>query len=277
MKPSTTDRLIATPRARRLARREAIDLHAVRGTGLGGRILEKDVVLAAGQGQRQTVTTSPMRRVIARMTQESFATIPHFYLHAEVDASELLQVLNRYSRTAEPRVSLTDLLLQAQARALAECPYLNVLWVEPGIRQLSGLAIGLVVSAPRGIHVPVIKAPHEMDLPALAALRCRLVEQCRAGRMAPEGCVGGSAAGESATSLSNLGRGRVDRFLPVIHLHQSSMLSVGCLAERPWVLNHQLSVRPTLRLTLAVDHRVCDGAPAATYMEVLCRQLESSS
>jgi pyruvate dehydrogenase E2 component (dihydrolipoamide acetyltransferase) len=250
-----------------------MDLRVIRGSGPGGRILEQDVLRAVGQAKGSGAT--PMRRAIARMTQESFATIPHFYLHAEVDASRLLDILRQFSQTTQVRVNLTDLLLWAQALALAECPHMNVLWVEDSLRQLDTIAIGLVVSVPSGIQVPVLKAPHELDLPAVAALRARLVEQCRSGHMPPESCVGAIAAGESATSLSNLGRGRVDRFLPVIHLRQSSMLAVGRLAERPWVVNHELAVRPTLQLTMAVDHRACDGAPAAQYLEVLCRHLES--
>lgn len=267
-------RPLSTPRARRRAALENIDLSQVRGSGLGGRILDEDVKRAVIKP-----TISAMRRTIAERTAESFRTIPHFYLETEIDATGLVEFRRHYRERSRPSIewdlSFTDLFLRGLSIALQSCPEANALWEGETIQRVMGGGVGLVVSVPSGLYVPILSAPYLHDLDKLAAERFRLVRSARTGQLEAKMSVKGPGAPLCVTSLSNLGSGRIDRFLPVIHVGQSSMLAVGRIANRPWVKGEGLTVKPTLNLTLAADHRVMDGVAAAGFLDKVCQYLES--
>lgn len=260
-----------SPRARRRARESGLDWSQLRGSGRTGRIIEADVIEAARQAAPSNLST--MRRLIAQRTAESFATVPHFYLRAEVDATALLQMRARLLPDIEQatgaRLTLTDLILRAQARALRECPFANAIWRDNGITPLSTCDVGLVVGRPDGLMIPIVRSVDAGDLAALAKQRAALVEAARTGGLAHEALQGG------ATSLSNLGNTRVDEFTAVIPLPHSSILAVGRAAPRPFVVREQLVSCPTLKLCLSVDHRVMDGAPAAEFLGRIAAALEN--
>lgn len=213
-----------------------------------------------------------MRRLIAQRTAESFATVPHFYLRTEVDATALLQLRERLlpdiERTTGVRLTLTDLILRAQARALRECPFANAIWQDNHIAPLAVCDVGLVVGLPDGLMIPIVRSADSAELAALVKQRAALVEDARAGRPDSNALQGG------ATSLSNLGNTCVDEFAAVIPLPHSSILAVGRAAPRPFVVQDQLVIRPTLKLCLSVDHRVMDGGPAAEFLGRIVAALE---
>ena len=128
--------------------------------------------------------------------------------------------------------------------------------------------VGLVVSLEDGLLVPIVRGADAGGLDALVRQRASLVEAARSGKLPAEAMQGG------ATSLSNLGHAGVDEFAAVIASPQSSMLAVGRAAPRPWAVAGGLAVRPTLKLCLAVDHRVMDGAPAAEFLGRIAAALE---
>ncbi|MBA3710600.1 MAG: 2-oxo acid dehydrogenase subunit E2, partial [Planctomycetes bacterium] len=143
----------------------------------------------------------------------------------------------------------------------------NRTWVGDDAVPLPQPAVGLVVSLDDGLVIPVI--PPAADLAALATARHAAVERARAGTaMTNDRC---------ATSLSNLGQGRVDAFSAIIPLGQSSILAVGRASPRPWVVDGALTVRTTMRLCLSVDHRVLDGQPAAEYLGRIVELIEQPS
>jgi pyruvate dehydrogenase E2 component (dihydrolipoamide acetyltransferase) len=258
----------------------------VQGSGREGRITEEDVLKAAAS-QGQAATASPtlkaaptssgqasiMRRNIAERTALSFSTIPHFYLRAEVDATELVklreQLLEAVERECGVRVTMTDFLLRAQALALRDFPVANSVWQESNIVRYADADVGLVVGLPDGLLIPVIRAAQNLSLVQLAKERTRLIEVVRTGRFNAELLAG------SATSLSNLGTTRTDEFTAVIAPHQSSMLAVGRAAPRPYVVDGRLEIRTTIRLCLSVDHRVMDGGPAAEFLGRIVELLEA--
>ena len=214
-----------------------------------------------------------MRRNIAERTALSFATIPHFYLRAEVDATELVQLrerlLERVERESGVRVTVTDFLLRAMAVALRDFPAANAVWQNNGLVRYADADVGLVVGLPDGLLIPVIRAAQNLSLVQLAQERLRLIEAVRAGRFNAETLAGG------ATSLSNLGTTRTDEFAAVIAPHQSSMLAVGRAAPRPYVVDGRLEIRTTIWLCLSVDHRVMDGGPAAEFLGRIVELLEA--
>jgi len=259
-----------SPRARRRARELGMDWSRLQGSGRTGRIVEADVLEAAKKATPSPLST--MRRLIAQRTVESFATVPHFYLRTEVDVTALLQLRERLlpdiERTTGARLTLTDLILRAQARALRECPFANAIWQDNHLTPLPAGDVGLVVGLPDGLMIPIVRSADGAELAALVKQRAALVAAARAGRLAAEALQGG------ATSLSNLGNTCVDEFSAVIPPPHSSILAVGRAVPRPFVVREQLVVRPTLKLCLSVDHRVMDGGPAAEFLGRIVAALE---
>jgi pyruvate dehydrogenase E2 component (dihydrolipoamide acetyltransferase) len=252
----------------------------IKGSGPNGRILEADVLRAAASPSSQTVVAtlptgamSSMRRAVAAKVTESFATVPHFYLRSEVDATLLVQLreqnLAAIEKSCGVRPSLTDFLLRAMALALRDCPQANRIWQNDTIVQLPSVDVGLVVQTGDGLMVPVIQNADRLGLMEMARQRARLTELVRSGKTTADMFRGG------ATSLTNLGKHRVDEFAAIISPPQSSMLAVGRLAERPAVHEGRLCLRQTMNLTLSVDHRVMDGVPAAEFLDRIIELLEA--
>ena len=284
--PVTAHKLRSSPRARRAMRRLALQPGEIRGSGPDGRILEADVLLAASRPPQVTtaapaecgghrpplqVAASRMRAAIARRTGESFRDTPHFYLSAECDASDLVTTRNQLADQVEKdhgvRITYTDFLLAAQAHALADCPFANVIWQDGGLLQLTAIDVGLVVGLPDGLLIPLLRNADQLSLIGIARERQRLIEAARRGQI--------ETGSPGAGSLSNLGRGRVDEFAAIINPPQSSMLAAGRIATRPWVRNDALVACPTIKLTLSADHRVMDGEPAARFLERIVQYVES--
>lgn len=273
------NRVAASPRARRATRQRNIDLAQVQGTGPNGRITEADVLQAAAgpttalHRSHHGSQLSAMRRSIARVTAASCATVPQFHLRVELDATALVtmraQLLERVQADDGVRLSVTDLMLRAMALGLRDFPRANAIWRNETIEQLSDAGVGLVVNLDDGLLIPSLRAADRLSVGGLARARHQAVASARAGYLA------GDASRSVASSLSNLGTTRVDEFSAVIFPPQSTMLTAGRIAPRPFVVDGQLSVRPTLRLTLSVDHRVLDGAPAAQFLTGIVQYLEN--
>lgn len=214
-----------------------------------------------------------MRRAVAAKVAESFATVPHFYLRSEVDATLLVQLreqnLAAIEKSCGVRPSITDFLLRAMALALRDCPTANRIWQNDGIVQLPTIDVGLVIQCGDGLMVPVIQNADRLGLMEMARQRAKLTEIVRSGKAPAELFHGG------ATSLTNLGRRRVDEFTAIISPPQSSILAVGRLAERPAVYEGRICVWQTMNLTLSVDHRVMDGVPAAEFLDRITELLET--
>ena len=259
-----------SPRARRALGRLGLDAAQVQGSGPHGRIIEADVLRVVAGKSRSSEMTS-MRRSIARITSASASGVPQFHLRAELDAMALLaaraQWLEQVRAENGARLSLTDLILRAMALALRDHPAANVIWRENRLQSLDEIHLGLVVGLDDGLLIPTLRHVDRLTVSQLARQRAEVVAAARHGRLS------GSSEGV-ATSLSNLGTTRVDDFTAVIFPPQSTILTLGRIVERPFVVDGQLRVRPTLRLTLTVDHRVLDGGPAAQWLGRIVRYLE---
>jgi len=260
----------ASPRARRAMRTFGIDPARVNGSGPNGRIVEADVLALSRNSKVSSGTTSAMRQMIAQRTTESATKIPHFYLRATIDATNLVdtrgQIIERIQKSRNVRITYTDFLLRALALALRELPRANSVWENDGCTQLDRVNVGLVLALDEGMTIPIIAdadtqsvsdiAQRRVDLQSDSELQKRLSSQ------------------RAAISLSNLGNSRVDEFDAIIPTGQSMILAVGRLALRPFVVDGELKARQTLQLSLALDHRVHDGAPAAKFLESLIGFLE---
>ncbi len=267
-----------SPRALRVSNSRGLSDAHVTGTGPNGRILEADVLRAiassarAAGGALPAGSISTMRRAVAAKVTESFATVPHFYLRSEVDVTSLVQLreqnLEIIEKCCAVRPSLTDFLLRAMALALRDHPQANSIWQNGAIAQLPTIDVGMVMQVGDGLLVPILHHADRLSLTEIARRRIELAEAARSGKASADLFAGG------ATSLTNLGKRRVDEFAPIISPPQSSMLAVGRLAERPAAFEGRLCLRRTLILTLSADHRVMDGVPAAAFLDRIAELLE---
>lgn len=253
-----------SPRARRRSKQLGIDISTVKGSGPKGVIVEKDLLddLASHPVEPNYSIDARRQRIAERMV-ESIRTIPAFSVSKEVNAEGLVAL---YESLREPihrsigkSITYTDLLLKALALALAESPQMNSVWRDGAPEPSTAVNIALAVATDRGVVAPVLPNADRTSLETLVAWRSDLAERSRQGRLALTDLEGGVG------TLSNLGMFAIDQFEGLITPGQSFILSVGRLQNRPWV-ETSLVIKPTVILTLSVDHRIGDGALAARFL-----------
>ena len=275
----------ASPIARRMAREAGIDLAHVKGSGPGGRILERDVeAYVATQAQRRGGAEVPVgerefedkelstirKTIAARMTQ-SKAPIPHFTVTVEVDmgaAWELRKSLNAIEAQSE-KLSLNDIIIKATALALQRHPAINATYLNGQVRLFKRVHMGVAVALEDGLIVPVIRECDRKSLGEIAREARGLIERARSKKLRPEEYSGGTFA------LSNLGMYDVVEFTAVIDPAHGAILAVGAIEDKPVVMNGQVTVRQRMRLTGAFDHRIIDGAMGAKFLQELKKILEN--
>lgn len=276
-------KVAVSPRARRIASENKVDLAGIQGTGAHGRICEADVrrflqqqpaALAAPPAPPPSKPDlDPARRVVAERLTASVATVPQFWLAREVDATELTQLRERLLPLIEARLrvrlSFTDMLLKALACCLERMPEMKQSWVNDHIETIPGCAIGFAAQAPGRLMVPVLADAARRPLGDIAAERARLSDRTMTGKLTLAEMEGACA------TLSNLGAFGVDEFQAIINPPQSTILAVGRIAPRAFVRDGALAVGPTLRLVLTVDHRVADGVAGARFLSLLVETLQN--
>lgn len=297
--------LKVSPQARRLAEQLGVDLSTVTPSGVGGRIMEEDVRRAVATGatpsppgpvslseeptsspanspapvpstglpdQGEVVSLSAARRVTAERMAVSWRSAPHATLQVEVDmrrAMRLREELNAEWAALGVRISVDALLVRAVASALSSLPEMNARWEEgSGIRRLKTISIGVAVDTERGLFVPVLKDVGSASLDAIAQRLADLVDRVRQGTLAPEEWSGGTF------TITNLGPRGIDAFNPIVNPPQAGILAIGRIAKRPWVEGNIIVAAETATLSLAFDHRVIDGAPAADVLIAIKENLE---
>jgi pyruvate dehydrogenase E2 component (dihydrolipoamide acetyltransferase) len=293
------ERVKASPLARRIARERGVDLHAVSGSGPGGRIVRADVQeVSAGapsaptaettparapssaapgpedvmtaKGQTTTVALTRMQQTIARRMAESKATIPDFALQSEVDMDECVKLraeLKRISSTQAP--TYNDMVVKACALALREHPRANGSYRDGALQLHSRVNVGVAVAADDALVVPTVFDADEKSLGEIARETRALAERVRDASITPPELGGGTF------TVSNLGMYGISSFTAVINPPQAAILSVGSLARRAVVREDQLLARDTMTLTLVCDHRILYGAEAAQLLARVRELLEA--
>ncbi len=280
--PPAGERVKASPLARRIAAEHGVDLAHVRGTGPGGRVVERDVLAylerraaeapVQPREEYEDVPLSRMRQAIARVVTDSKRHVPHFYVTAEVDLARALELREQLQEALgeEGRVTVNDLVLKATALALRNHPDLNSQVVDDRtVRRFRQVHLGIMVATPDGLIAPVLRHADRLPLLQLAKEAKRLIEGARNRRLRQEEYTG------ATFSVSNLGMYEVVNFVAIIHPPQAGILAVGRAQERPVVRSGQVVVRPVLQLTVSADHRVTDGVGAAEFLVEVKRLLEN--
>lgn len=297
-KPDVAEPVRASPAARRVARELGIGLATLTGTGPEGRVTEEDVRRAAvshsnaaaveraaaehlpgakaqtaqsGIPVTSTVPVRGIRQVIAERMTASFQTTPHFYLTMELDAAALVDLNRRYKSKAsasEVQVTVTDLLVKFVATALAEHPFANAAWKDGVIELYGQVNVGIATATEQALIVPVIKGAERLNVQAIANARQEIVNRARSGKLVLQDVSDGTF------TISNLGMYGVDMFSGIINPPQSALLAVGRIKERPYGVNGEIRLHPTMFVTLSADHRVMDGAQAAILLQRIAELIE---
>lgn len=253
-----------SPKARRIAEEKGVDITKITGTGPDGQITGDDVLKAA-EAPAPAESLSPIARLMAERTTQSWTTVPHFFLARDVDASGLNAAREQLGRD---KFTHTDLLIALVARTLLHHPKMNASWTGSAIRLNPAINISLAIAVPEGVVGAVIPNASTASLAEIAAQRKDLAERAKAGRLRPTDITGGTF------TISNLGMYGVDAFSAIITAPQAAVLAVGRIADRVVAVDGQPSVRPMLTITLSSDHRVVDGAQAAAFLNDLAAALE---
>jgi pyruvate dehydrogenase E2 component (dihydrolipoamide acetyltransferase) len=288
----------SSPLARTIARELGVDLRDVRGTGPGGRVVEKDVramaaAIAAGSAvaagsvvayggvsalggagpaspaSERRVAVSGKRAVIARRLAESFFTAPHFYLKRRVDVGELFALREAANRGREKPISLNAFLIKLCAEAIKRHQALNSGWQGDSIVERSAIDIGLAVALPDGLITPVARDCGRKGVAEIEEEMAALIAKAKA-----KGLVPGEYEGAGFT-ISNLGSFGVEEFTAIINPPGSAILAVGAALLEPCVKGDgSLGTRRAMALTLGCDHRVVDGAAGAAFLADLVAFVE---
>ena len=275
----------ASPLAQRVAAVHGVSVAEVPGSGPGGKVTQEDVrrLIAptsvpnaprAGAGEGVTVIKlTGMRKMVADAVARSAATAPHVTLTMPVDMSEATrfrqQILPAVEKTHGVRVSFTDIVAKATARALQDHPALNSTLLGDQITQYASVHLGIAVSlGAEGLIVPVVRDVQSKSLGEFSAALKKLVTKAREGKLASDEVTGGTF------SITNLGTTGVTQFNPIINPPQAAILGVCTITDTLVPVVGQPQVRPLMNLCLSFDHRVTDGAPAAAFLARLKEILE---
>jgi pyruvate dehydrogenase E2 component (dihydrolipoamide acetyltransferase) len=287
-------RVKASPLARRVAEDAGVDLASVTGSGPGGRIVKADVEKArvgtaasaesseaaaapapASQETAKGTTTyrelTRLQQVVSRRMAESKATAPHFYLQSEIDMSAAVAARGRLKAlTPEGEVvpSFNDMVVKACALALKEHPLANGSYRDGRFELYSRVNVGVAVAARDALVVPTVFDADRKGLREIAIDARRLAGKVRDGSITPPELSGGTF------TVSNLGMYGVSNFSAVINAPQAAILAVGAITEKPVVRGGGLTTAHLLGVTLACDHRILYGAPAAGFLARIRALLE---
>jgi pyruvate dehydrogenase E2 component (dihydrolipoamide acetyltransferase) len=277
-------RVKASPVARKMAEEAGLDLSRVKGTGPGGRVVERDVQAAiatgsapaapgvpAGPAPGATVPLNRMRKTIARRMAESKATAPHFYVTVEInmdDAMKMREQLNAIAPEGE-RISVSDMVVAAAARTLARFPALNASYREDNLEMHPQVNIGIAVALEDGLIPPVLRDADKKPLKRIAAESRALAERARTNKLRSDDLGGGTF------TVSNLGMFDVDEFIAIINPPEAAILAVGAVTRRPVAAAGEVRIASLMKTTLSVDHRVADGAQAGRFMQEFKKLLEN--
>ncbi|ASD30627.1 pyruvate dehydrogenase complex dihydrolipoamide acetyltransferase [Chlamydia abortus] len=276
-----------SPLAKRVAKERNLDISGIKGSGPGGRIVEKDLDKAptkgiAGFGYPEAPevhpgsyheeTLSPIRDIIAQRLQAAKASIPHFYVTQKVYASPLLALLKEL-QVQGIKLSINDCIVRACALALKEFPEVNSGFnsVDNTIVRFETIDISIAVAIPDGVITPIVRCADRKNIGMISAEIKNLAAKAKSQSLKEEEYKGGSFC------VSNLGMTGITAFTAIINPPQAAILTVGSVQEEPVVINGEIIVGSTCILTLSIDHRVIDGYPAAMFMKRLQKILEAPS
>jgi len=295
-----SERIFASPLARRMAKQAGLALAALKGSGPNGRIVKADIEAALQKGPapaaapqpaapaqppvarpsapiaapHQLVPHSSMRKVIARRLTEAKSTIPHFYVSMDIEIDAMVRLLNELNAKAPKEgpdaylITINDMVIKASAATLRRVQAVNAAWTDDAMVLFDDVDISIAVAIPDGLITPIIRRADQKGLATISREMKDLAGRARAGKLKPEEFQGGGF------SISNMGMFGVTEFAAIINPPQSAILAVAAGQKRPVVKNDSLAIATVMTCTLSVDHRVVDGALGARWLREFKRIVE---
>ncbi len=303
---SPSERILASPLARRLAEQGGIDLSGLKGTGPNGRIVKSDVEAAAKspsatphqapQQSREISRPAPqhappatlesygiransydlvpldlMRKTIAKRMTASFRDVPHFPLTIDLEIDALLKArgdINKRFADNGVKISVNDMCIKAAALALKLVPEANASYTADGIAMHHHADVAVAVAIPNGLITPIIWAAETKGLAQISAEMADLAQRARERKLKPEEFQGGTF------SISNMGMLGIKSFASIINEPHGMIMSIGAGEKRPVVKNDALAIATMMSVTVTCDHRVVDGALGAAFLKAFKSFLE---
>jgi len=281
IKTPSSERIRATPLARKMAKKHGLDLRKIGPAWSGERIRRIDVEKALqtkgpepirrGDAEKLVKLTG-MRRIIAQRMLASKIETAQAYMSNTIDATRILEAREKLLPVVEKmtggRLTITDLLMKITASAISLHPVINTRWSQEGILWFEAIHMGMAMALEEGLVVPVIRDIGKKPLSEVSKARAELVERGRKGMLTPDDMKG------STFTLSSLGMYGVEEFTAIINQPESAILAVGSILDKPVALHKEIVIRPMMKMTLSYDHRVIDGAKAAQFMKTFKELME---
>lgn len=274
---SSSQRVIASPLAKKLAKEKGIDLTTISGSGPRGRIVSKDlgtkkavVSSVIPSGSYEEIALTPMRKVIAARLTKAKQTIPHIYVRQEIDAFPIESMREQF-KAASLKITWNDFVIRAAALALFEHPEINSGFSEEKekILRYKTIDISIAVTIPGGLITPILTHANQKSLTEISQEVRALATKAKEGKLQPHEYQGGSF------TISNLGMFGVSDFCAIVNPPQAAILAVGGVEETVRCKNGAILPGKKMTLTLSADHRVIDGAEASLFIKKLQYYLEN--
>ena len=286
-------RILISPLAKKMAKEHGINPKEITGSGPKGRIIKKDILEhipttqsrptsikslgSVNKSSDREIPVSKMRSIIAQRLLESKNTIPHFYLQKEINASALLTARSALNLKLSKRdgdqfnkLTLNDIVLKACAETIPLVPEINSSWSGDKITHYAGVHLAFGVAVEDGLVTPVIRNSNELTLEELSLEAKSLINKARSKKLGPDQMSG------STFTVTNLGMYGIDFFSGIINPPNAAILSVGAIIQKPVVNSSgDIQAGQTMMLGLSCDHRLVDGAIAASFLQSLAETLEN--
>ena len=282
---ASNGRIKASPLAKKIAEEKGIDIHAVAGSGDGGRIVRRDIesytpsqksgagvafqMAPAGTEQHRDEQVSQMRKTIARRLAESKFSAPHFYLTMEIDMDNAIASRKLINASGEFKISFNDMVIKASAMALRRHPKINSSWLGDTIRYNQHIHVGVAVAVDEGLLVPVVRFADSKGMAEINSEVKGYAEKARSKKLQPSDWEG------NTFTISNLGMFGIDEFTAIINPPDACILAVGGIRQTPVVKDGAVVPGNLMKVTLSCDHRVVDGASGAAFLQTLKGYLEN--
>ena len=279
-----SDRIKASPLAKKLASEKGVDISMVKGSGEGGRIIKEDIENFKhseniptkevklpeiySKESYEEIPVSQMRKTISKRLAESKFSAPHFYLTMEIDMDNCIEGRNKINETSDVKISFNDIIIKAAAVSLRKHPMVNASFLTDKIRVNNHIHIGVAVAVDEGLLVPVIRFADNKSLSHISTEVRNLAGKAKNKELQPSDWEG------NTFTISNLGMFGIDEFTAIINPNDACILAVGGIKNTPVVKNGEIVPGNVMKVTLSCDHRIVDGAIGSAFLKTLKELIE---
>ena len=262
-----TDNVRISPIVKKIAQRLNVDYTKVEGSGENGTIMKADIENAAAKSvdnEERLEKFDRIAKATAKAMELSKSTIPHVYFTVEIDAQPMIDLREKSGKT----VSYNTMIIKAVADSIKKYPYLSAKYSEDGRILADSINIGLATARDMDLFVPVIKNAGEASYSEIEEKIKELVAKVMEDKLDQNNISGG------CFTVTNLGSYGIDSFSAVINPPEAAIMAIGKIEDRVAAQNRKMIIKPIMKITLSVDHRIINGAYAAEFLKVFKAALE---